>query len=354
MRKLLTFLLILGLAAGPVWALRPTELTQSAGAEELRRLLSTGLEEPPFGRRLRTQQDEERVEAIVREYKARSYPHARKKGSREHGTKKTLIALKMTGYYVRFYELGVRDYFVFHWEDSEKPPLILWAQGQQVGRDDSFHLPSDGVDYLRLEGILKEKLWRIYSGGHPYDRLKALSRWLEAGLSLASAVALATAKDFEVAKEFYDEFIQAGLSQVAAYVLASSAHPSQAFAHYQELIATGVSESEAYVQAVSKNHFADSGLEELQARVRRFLSGLEEQAPKARAPFVIGQSLQDQDRRFRALAGLEEYGIYLHQREGSGSDRKAHGKGCPLFSIGRIGRGGGGASPSRAASRFEV
>ena len=125
--------------SNPVFALRQAGLEENSVRQDfLNRIgtvsqgmpiLSAGFEEPPYGKWLRTDQDAARVRQIVEQFKARPYPSVKKKGPREHGTKKTLIALEGEGYYVRFYELGVRDYFVFLWDQPEKRPVILWAQG---------------------------------------------------------------------------------------------------------------------------------------------------------------------------------------------------------------------------------
>ena len=255
---------------------------------------AAGAEELPFGRHLKNEQDVQRVLKIVRDIKGRSYPGAKKKGSREHGTKKTLIALKTIGYYVRFYELGVRDYFIFQLEDSAEP-YVIWAQGTHVEEGEMPPLNSDDVNYSEMERIIpKKRFERIYAGSHTYLRFQALSHWLQDGtLSIASALALASAKDFEAAKEAYDSFIAGGLtpeasnrlastsnpkaakeaydsfiagglSQVAAYVLASSSDPNHSFIRYQEAVALGKSGSAAYLYAILSNSAAPAaGAEEI-------------------------------------------------------------------------------------------
>jgi hypothetical protein len=59
--------------------------------------------------------------------------------------------------------------------------------------------------------------------------------------------------------------------------------------------------------------YDDAGLEEEAARerVREFLRVLGKEAQRGMIPILIGRSLQGEDARFRALAGLEEFGIYL-------------------------------------------
>jgi len=201
--KQFQFLLListLGLSDSPTWALRQPATVESSGLEELHQgFLSAGMEEqPPFGRWLKSQRDEERVYEIVQEYKGRAYPSAKKKGPREHGTKKTLRALMEASYYVRFYTLGVRDYFVF--PRDKWGPFVVWAEGQQVGRVESLTLGPEEVDYPHLEPLLGKRLRWIYLASHPYERLRELSRWLSEGLSVVAAARMATAKDFLEAK----------------------------------------------------------------------------------------------------------------------------------------------------------
>ncbi len=272
--------------AMPAYALRIGTPAETGLEEDLTRELQspnrqkspvlTGLEEPPYGRWLRTEEDQQKVTGIVEQFKTPLYSSAKKKGPREHGTKKTLTALKKEGYYVRLYVGNTADYFVFRWESEGISPYILWALGQETRV--AAVLPEElkeRIDYPYLESVLKKRFWRIYQGRHPFDRLVHLNRWLKSSeLSVTAAISLASAKDPETAKRHYDDFIKAGLGVVAAYVLASSDDPDGSYLKYQQLISTGINESTAYLQAVSK---PNAGLEEEMAQVLgRLASGLEE------------------------------------------------------------------------------
>ncbi len=79
-------------------------------------------------------------------------------------------------------------------------------------------------------------------------------------------------------------------------------------------ISPAVPSSRAPAVVPPRSSTVAAGLEEravVQERVRRFLAGLEEQAPQGMTPILIGRALQGQDARFRALAGLEQFSIYL-------------------------------------------
>lgn len=62
-----------------------------------------------------------------------------------------------------------------------------------------------------------------------------------------------------------------------------------------------------------------AGLEEqrqtIRSRMQESLGALGKQAPQGTAPVIIGPLLQEMDSRSRFLAGLEEQGIYLYDRE---------------------------------------
>lgn len=61
---------------------------------------------------------------------------------------------------------------------------------------------------------------------------------------------------------------------------------------------------------------SSAGLEEKQiagSRIGEFLAMVGRRAPQGMTPVVIGKFLLERDSRYRALAGLEEQGIFLHQ-----------------------------------------
>ncbi|KAF0168071.1 MAG: hypothetical protein FD161_4983, partial [Limisphaerales bacterium] len=173
---------------------------------------------PPFGQWVTDQQRDELL-AMITDLKGRPYPTAKKKGRREHGTKKVVLELLRRGVYFRFYEGGMageEDWFVF--PAPQGPPWIVATHDQNTRTLTPPPRLADLdalMDYAILEQRFGDRMTTLYRASQPFVRLRLLREWIRQmeGLDSIAALALAVATDPEKRKALFDGYVKEGLGR---------------------------------------------------------------------------------------------------------------------------------------------